>query len=117
MWTELAGGRPSLTPHALRLSRVFVGHSGLSASRPMRPQGITDPHRIAAVTFEVEYLEELASGSEWKPVGEADAVGDQAAREAVGQVVELAGWYRTRIKDQPDEPWTFCHVSLHPQTG
>ena len=55
----------------------------------------------------------------WEPVGETDASGDHGARDAIGEVARdrETGWYRARLAADPEYPWTYCHVSLNPETG
>jgi hypothetical protein len=55
----------------------------------------------------------------WEPVGETDASGDHAARDAIAEVARdrEAGWYRARPAGDPEPPWTYCEVRLHPETG
>jgi hypothetical protein len=53
----------------------------------------------------------------WEDLGEADATGDEATADAVDQLSEDTGWYRAKIKDEPNFGWNYCHVSLHRDTG
>jgi hypothetical protein len=50
---------------------------------------------------------------------EAEASGEHAARDAIYEVAHdgEAGWYRARLAGDPEAPWTYCDVRLHPDTG
>jgi hypothetical protein len=62
--------------------------------------------------FEIERGEPLDHPERWEPAGEAEASGDRAAMDAIDAVAEEARWYRTRIADEPDYPWTYCGVTM-----
>jgi hypothetical protein len=68
--------------------------------------------------FEVQFLEEVTSGINWKPAGpDVNARGEDAGQAAVAEVAKFTGWYRARPKADPESPWAFYTVSAHPRTG
>ena len=63
--------------------------------------------------FEIERGESFDGPTEWKPAGEAEG---HTASDAVDAGSGSAGWYRVR-RPAPDAPWTYCQVTVDPQTG
>jgi hypothetical protein len=70
------------------------------------------------MVYEVQVLEEVTTGINWKPAGpDVNVSGDDPGQAAVAEVAKFTGWYRTRPKAEPESPWAFYNVSAHPRTG
>ncbi len=73
--------------------------------------------------FEIERGTPCDHPELWEPVGQADATGAHAAKDAIREVSGETGWYRTRLvgdprlADDPEYLWTYCQVSLNSETG